>query len=1049
MVIVKKFVSVLTALMLTVSAYTVAIPFSVYASSDFAGAADRSAYLNASKNTQITLNFNEEIASSDADLKTAVTLTNADGIQVSGIASKVSADKKSVLVSIAGCDLEKNTEYTLKASGIKAIDNTVAPDVTAKVKTGAFADVYVYEDFEKYDKGVNWAESDSTVPSGWRASPMYSGAGLREIVDNYTDSESPRISTIDAAKNHTGNITNKAGKILYTGSLFTNINVGVANDPAGDNNNKVFVYEAGITDNDDGKLSLAFNTNVNIDAAGKKIVHSYKMYVPSTGLSRISSDWNDVKANNKLGSIGSAGSQFNDDAANIMFSGAAEEAKTTRYNYRGNEKINYNDITTNAWHDVRVVVDSGKVTKVIIDGNANNITTPYNTVSKYYGFVFGYGAVKAADTSVPSGKIYADDLISYELGNLTAYDGTTAVKSKFKPASDKIIVNFNNEVTADAVKNALAIKKGTETVTGITNVELTDHNTTAVITLPADLEANTAYTVSFASTLADIYGQALSNSEFAVNITTGNIPAAQTYLINDSFDGMSEGNWVGSGLPADEKSKWRVIGKANGEVGDELVASTLKYATGTGVKCGTAHGENLLGEAYIGYAKSPDNSGNMVFKYSTGYTNANDKHGYRVLRDISGADGYDIDVNKNIVAKYKVWFDSTDNAGDVITAVDNHQDIFGINTYKYGRNAAMGTRLVSSNGEPALAYNKFVGIQKITTGQWHEIAYVVTPVEPDFENPAATAGEAKAPTFSIYIDGKPVTENTALDVSRYADKDTSGKYPGGFYLSNGGNDTGKKVFGFNLNLYPKTGATHNGTVYFDDMQMLQPVSGFKLTTGLNGGTMSTKSPITLEFATPVASNQYLANSNEVKAFSKEFVKIVNASDNSVIGNPEVAISADGYSVTLDVSELSLKKSVKYKVVLDEDLRDEYYQKLELGATDLTFVPSNATNVYLSNEPTVTVNASGVSATINITNPTEEDKPVWYALAVYGDYNELIGIAIPNNNESFTLNAGATSADIALNIAGDFTTKAKKVKLFIWDSCENMDAYGPADTLWAK
>lgn len=1036
MVIVKKFVSVLTALMLTVSAYTVAIPFSVYASSDFAGAADRSAYLNASKNTQITLNFNEEIASSDADLKTAVTLTNADGIQVSGIASKVSADKKSVLVSIAGCDLVKNTEYTLKASGIKAIDNTVAPDVTAKVKTGAFADVYVYEDFEKYDKGVNWAESDSTVPSGWRATPMYRGAGLREIVDLYDDT-STRISTIDAAKNHTGNITDKTGKVLYTGSLFTNINVGVANDPAGDNNNKVFVYEAGITDNDDGKLSLAFNTNVNIDAAGKKIVHSYKMYVPSTGLSRISSDWDDVKSNNKLGSIGSkTGSQFTDDAANIMFEGAAENAETIKYKYRGNGKINNNDISTNAWHDVRVVVDSGKVTKVIIDGNATNVTTPYKTVSTYYGFVFGYGAVKVDDTSVPSGKIYADDLISYELGNLTAYDGTTAVKSKFKPASDKIIVNFNNEVTADAVKNALVIKKGTETVTGIANVELTDHNTTAVITLPADLEANTAYTVSFASTLADIYGQALSNSEFAVNITTGNIPTAVNYLINDSFDDMAAGNWVGTGYPSDNNNKWLVYGRKGDGWGD--AKNTQLFFTGDGYA-------GKLTDAYIGISNSPDSTSNKVFKYSSGSVNADGVIGYSVTRNINGTSGYEFDVNKKIIAKYKIWLDNNE-ANDLAKVLSKdgqgNEGLPGISTYAYGYNRAAARTSVNadSDGNVMLTYNKSKTGAVISKGQWHEIAYVVSPVA---SNPSNTdSNNIPKNTYSIYIDGKPYATDI---VNNYA-YNASGKYPGGMADQN--NVDGKYIYGFNFAVYPKSGAAANGTMYIDDMQMLQP-NAFKVLTVLNGSTLSTANPVVLDFATPVAATQYNSATQETESFGSRYFTVVKADDNTVMGNPNAKLLADGYSVSLDLSELNLVKGVTYKVVVSNELKDEFYQGYTAGDENLTFVPSNATNVYLSNEPTVTVNASGVSATINITNPTEENKPVWYALAVYGDYNELIGIAIPNNNESFTLNAGATSADIALNIAGDFTTKAKKVKLFIWDSCENMDAYGPADTLWTK
>lgn len=414
--------------------------------------------------------------------------------------------------------------------------------------------------------------------------------------------------------------------------------------------------------------------------------------------------------------------------------------------------------------------------------------------------------------------------------------------------------------------------------------------------------------------------------------------------------------------------------------------------------------------------------------YVNGTKIADSTKSYRVVRRINGTNGFTVDRSKQLVAKYKIWFENNVPAA-LGTAEKRSQKIPEFATSASGLDTAMQTnvRAVAAsdgtidNSKVKLQHQRFNGTGTIDTGKWAELTYIITPAA---END--TTGKMK---YSIYLDGKPLLTDFASDENVWA-SDTTNRY---------------KLYGFKFNIMPEANIKESGTMYIDDLQMYQTPS-FTTATSLSG-LVSTAEPITVYFNNAICAEQYDKTTKTIVPFDSSFVNVVSDSG-AVIGHPSVSLIDGGYGVELDISALNLTKGNSYKIVFSDDLRDVSYQSFVQPATALTFTPSDSNDVYLSEIADPTVAAASVTAALKISNPTTETKSVWYAVAVYGDYNELIGITSLDPKNPLNLAGGQETENISIAVSAasgvDFTTAAKKVKIFLWDDCVDMNPYGEAE-----
>ena len=101
--------------------------------------------------------------------------------------------------------------------------------------------------------------------------------------------------------------------------------------------------------------------------------------------------------------------------------------------------------------------------------------------------------------------------------------------------------------------------------------------------------------------------------------------------------------------------------------------------------------------------------------------------------------------------------------------------------------------------------------------------------------------------------------------------------------------------------------------------------------------------------------------------------------------------------------------------------------------------TKATGLYAEAEAAV-VDGANVSTKLTFVNPEDDTMDVWYIVAAYGDYNEMIGCQA----ESIKVEKGVMDP-IAIN----FTTKSsniKSVKVYVWDGYKTMVPYQEAEEL---
>jgi len=694
--------------------------------------------------------------------------------------------------------------------------------------------------------------------------------------------------------------------------------------------------------------------------------------------------------------------------------------------------LNFKDAAGNDVTGVKVALTDNDTTALLdlsranIEKNTKYTITLDNTLQDAY-----LQTISNADTFK----------VEFETKNYKEYilSGPAEIKNFVSGSDRTVVLTADKEINVNEVK--ISVKDITGSSMGAVTYSLSEDNKELTLQLSGiNLTGTAPYTLT-------VDGVKDASTGAFYNVVS--IPVTEvSYLINDNFEGMTEGNWIGgreqyfkgNGYAATD---WAIQLK-NGVSGNVIDSSTFDIGSDStkgfveGIFKDATTGEY---EAYLGIAKDPTNAQNSVFKYTVGKTNANGSYNLLVSRNISGISGVNIDLTKNIVAKYRVYLDESMLGTNL--AVDKNKPYNDIPVVSNRSNPAQDNavkNIMTINEEDNtldLYYNdptyegyKVAGFE---TGKWYEVAYVVTPKDLLPDN--TVKADTPVWDYTIYVDGVPVKD--LKTVPGEYDK----KYPGGFA---GANNPGDIQYGLNFGFAPGTGATENGTMYIDDIKYLQP-SKFVATTNISSNYV-TDEPVVFELTSPVASKQYKkVNKEIVEATLSDMVYIKDKVSGADMGKAKVTATDSGYKLSVDMSELELTKGVEYELSIDEKLMDEWYQTVD--AEVVTFTPAISSDVYLKEYSALEIASDSIKTTPVVLNPTDAAKSVWIAIAVYGEFNEMIGfesagIESLDNSAPYTPEITVTRVNESI----DFNTQAKKVKLFLWDSLDNMDPYAPAELL---
>lgn len=121
------------------------------------------------------------------------------------------------------------------------------------------------------------------------------------------------------------------------------------------------------------------------------------------------------------------------------------------------------------------------------------------------------------------------------------------------------------------------------------------------------------------------------------------------------------------------------------------------------------------------------------------------------------------------------------------------------------------------------------------------------------------------------------------------------------------------------------------------------------------------------------------------------------------------------------------------------LADTYTLDKNAMKLETVIKTTKATSLYAEATAAV-VSGTNVSTSLTFTNPEEEALDVWYIVAAYGDYNEMIGCQAASIEvekgimDPIDINFTAKSSDI------------KSVKVYVWDGYKTMVPYQEAEEL---
>lgn len=435
---------------------------------------------------------------------------------------------------------------------------------------------------------------------------------------------------------------------------------------------------------------------------------------------------------------------------------------------------------------------------------------------------------------------------------------------------------------------------------------------------------------------------------------------------------------------------------------------------------------NLFSDLEIGIVDDPDSSvlDNKVLKYAAGTTNKSnftDDTSALFVRLVRGRnnetgkfnnDGFAYDKTKKFVQRYRIYIDGVSV---------NHLNTDGtVNGFIYpgaigsNSNAAdkvMGMRLFkSSASQPALRIRWNGSATSLTyynlnAGEWNDIEYIVDPTNSN--------------KYKVRINGEYISDAWATaygDFTNYT--------------------------GFSFALFEKYNAGINPTMYIDDLRSFS----LEALTAMDGTFCTTD-------ALDQDEDKVVINfTNAVKAADVESAITISDGANAVSKENIVVEMADSNTTAIiDLSALNLETNKSYTISLADTMADEYEQPLSNAATfEIPFTISQVSqrdDVYVSAYENVNVTSAQVTANVTVTNPTSEPRDVWFIVAAYDQYNEMLGVFSQKFTQmSANTNSGPISVLITPVSGATFEKTVKNIKAFVWDSSENMRPYAPAQLL---
>ena len=102
--------------------------------------------------------------------------------------------------------------------------------------------------------------------------------------------------------------------------------------------------------------------------------------------------------------------------------------------------------------------------------------------------------------------------------------------------------------------------------------------------------------------------------------------------------------------------------------------------------------------------------------------------------------------------------------------------------------------------------------------------------------------------------------------------------------------------------------------------------------------------------------------------------------------------------------------------------------------------SKATSLY-ANASAANIAGNTVTTSLSFVNPEDDALPVWYIVAAYGDYNEMLGCkAASIEVAKGEFNLGEVSFEV------EDASAIKSVKVYVWDGYKTMVPYQDAEEL---
>lgn len=152
------------------------------------------------------------------------------------------------------------------------------------------------------------------------------------------------------------------------------------------------------------------------------------------------------------------------------------------------------------------------------------------------------------------------------------------------------------------------------------------------------------------------------------------------------------------------------------------------------------------------------------------------------------------------------------------------------------------------------------------------------------------------------------------------------------------------------------------------------------------------------------------------------------------------VEANAHVVRLGIPFENLAISTEYAIAVPSGFADANGQILKT-AIEQTFTTPKSKSVYVDTYTFTAPTTAGASMNVTINN-SGADTSAWVVMAVYGEYNELIAL----DDVSFDVVNSEQNFD--LSVTAD-CSKAKEVRLYVWDSAQTMVPLQKNELIWSS